>query len=73
MLKKIIPTLVSILLLLPVAACQSQTSVNGTPVEGNKVGNLAYDFTLQTLDEMSSVTLSTLLGQPVMITFRSTT
>jgi hypothetical protein len=72
-LKKCIPIIISILLLLPVAACQSQTSVNGTPVEGNKVGNLANNFTLRTLDGSSSVTLSTLLGQPVMITFWSTT
>ncbi len=39
---------------------------------GNHVGNLAYDFTLKDMDG-NTVTLSSLVGQPVMVNFWDTT
>lgn len=39
---------------------------------GNRVGNLAYDFTLKDMHG-NTVTLSSLVGQPVMLNFWDTT
>jgi peroxiredoxin len=54
-------------LILTVAGCAS-TGPTGNGTVGSRVGDLAADFTLKDLDGQT-VTLSSLLGRPVMINF----
>ena len=70
MLKKTIAMLgATVLLLALIPGC----SATGSSLEhGNLVGNLAYDFSLTDLNG-NTLTLSSLLGRPVMINFWSTT
>lgn len=70
-LKKIFASLIAAsLLVILIPGCSAPTG-NSTEF-GDRVGNKAYDFTLKDLNG-NTVTLSKLLGQPVMINFWSTT
>jgi len=70
--KRLIALLVTGILLLGLTPSCVSTATSGTGlVEGNRVGNLAYDFSLQDTSG-NMLTLSSLLGQPVMLNFWST-
>ena len=70
MLNKFVPILVATSLLLMLApACQKS---DGILKQGNKVGNIAYDFSLKDLNG-NTVTLSGLAGRPVVVNFWLTT
>ena len=66
MLKKTITLLLSVFLLLALAPACAKS--NGTASFGNAVGNKAYDFSLSDL-KGNAVTLSSLSGRPVVLTF----
>ena len=67
--KGIVVALALTLLLTLVPGCAG----TGSSTEyGNRVGNLAYDFTRKDMDG-NTVTLSSLVGQPVMVNFWDTT
>jgi hypothetical protein len=70
MLKKIILLILSTFLLLTfVPGCSTQT---GSLKYGNRVGNLAGDFTLKDLGG-DTLSLSSLTGRPVVLNFWETT
>jgi cytochrome oxidase Cu insertion factor (SCO1/SenC/PrrC family) len=70
MLKKTVTALlVAFLLLTLLPGCSSS---DGSLKYGNRVGDLASDFTLEDLSG-DTLTLSSLLGQPVALNFWSTT
>jgi cytochrome oxidase Cu insertion factor (SCO1/SenC/PrrC family) len=75
MFKKMFPALLAGLLtvamIVPGCKTTDGNTSGGTPNYGNRVGNLAYDFTLKDLNG-DTVTLSSLLGQPVMLNFWDT-
>ena len=73
MLRKMALVFLVVALLVTMAqACNSSGTSEGAPVYGNKIGNLAYDFSLSGVDG-TIVNLSALLGHTVMLTFWSTT
>jgi cytochrome oxidase Cu insertion factor (SCO1/SenC/PrrC family) len=70
MLKKLVTALLPIFLLLPlIPGCSTP---DGAIKYGNRVGDLAYDFTLKDMDG-NTLTLSSLSGRPMMINFWDTT
>jgi peroxiredoxin len=62
--------MLAILVLGLVSACQAQAPSSNNSSEGNRVGNLAFDFSLNDLNGQK-VTLAALRGQAVMINFWS--
>ena len=68
--RKIVAALIGVSILISlIPGC----ATTGSSTEfGNRVGNKASDFTLKDFDG-NTLTLSALLGQPVMINFWSTT
>ncbi len=70
MLKKTVTALLVVFLLLTlIPGCSSS---DGSLKYGNRVGNLAYGFTLKDLNG-DTLALSSLLGQPVALNFWDTT
>lgn len=69
--KRLIASLIFTVLLLGLApACRATVPTGTGLVEGNHVGNLAYDFSLQS-PTGNTVTLSGLQGHPVILNFWS--
>ena len=70
MLYKLATVIMAITMLLTALAGCSSSTGNSTEY-GNRVGNLAYEFSLTDLNG-DSLLLSSLLGQPVMLNFWDT-